>query len=368
MDSAETTAAFEGRPILQKHNGMKLFRPTSLVIAQTLADIPLLMPSMIIYSTVIYWMAGFKSEAGPFFTYLLFCYLCVLSFSGYFRMVGSAFPTFEDASKISGFGFTLLATYNGYFITTPSMKPWFSWSRFLSPMYYALEATVSNEFGGRNFPCDELVPAGPGYTDPAYQGCTAPGAGFGATSVAGDDYLRLALRFYHSHIWRNFGIIIALWIGFVAGNAFFSEKLPPAGSKKGYLLYKRGAGARLADLAEKPAAVEEKSNSQDNDQEKQPKDGGHVLTSNSIFTWKNLDYTVRADGRDLKLLDNVQGWCKPGQLTALMGASGAGKTTLLDVLAQRKVSLSLVNGISNRPGGLQISQIDRTLEMSRAKS
>lgn len=36
------------------------------------------------------------------------------------------------------------------------------------------------------------------------------------------------------------------------------------------------------------------------------------------------------------LLHNVEGWIKPGQMTALMGASGAGKTTLLDVLAQRK--------------------------------
>lgn len=50
------------------------------------------------------------------------------------------------------------------------------------------------------------------------------------------------------------------------------------------------------------------------------------------------------------LLDNVDGWIKPGQMTALMGyvlkiaircsrassVSGAGKTTLLDVLAKRK--------------------------------
>lgn len=32
----------------------------------------------------------------------------------------------------------------------------------------------------------------------------------------------------------------------------------------------------------------------------------------------------------------MQGWVKPGSLTALIGSSGAGKSTLLDVLAQRK--------------------------------
>jgi len=54
---------------------------------------------------------------------------------------------------------------------------------------------------------------------------------------------------------------------------------------------------------------------------------------NSVFTWKNLSYTVQGN---LKLLDDVSGYCKAGTLTALMGSSGAGKTTLMDVLAQRK--------------------------------
>jgi ATP-binding cassette subfamily G (WHITE) protein 2 (SNQ2) len=51
---------------------------------------------------------------------------------------------------------------------------------------------------------------------------------------------------------------------------------------------------------------------------------------------RNLDYTVDVKGGKRQLLDKVQGYTKPGQLVALMGASGAGKTTLLDVLALRK--------------------------------
>jgi ATP-binding cassette subfamily G (WHITE) protein 2 (SNQ2) len=43
------------------------------------------------------------------------------------------------------------------------------------------------------------------------------------------------------------------------------------------------------------------------------------------------------------LLDGVQGFVKPGQLTALMGASGAGKTTLLNTLAQR-INFGVVRG------------------------
>jgi ABC-type multidrug transport system ATPase subunit len=38
----------------------------------------------------------------------------------------------------------------------------------------------------------------------------------------------------------------------------------------------------------------------------------------------------------LDLLQGVNGYFKPGTMTALMGSSGAGKTTLLDVIGGRK--------------------------------
>ena len=76
-----------------------------------------------------------------------------------------------------------------------------------------------------------------------------------------------------------------------------------------------------------------------------------LVQNTSVFTWKNLSYTVSTPSGDRKLLDNVQGWVKPGTLGALMGSSGAGKTTLLDVLAQRKTD-GKINGsiqVDGRP-------------------
>ena len=49
------------------------------------------------------------------------------------------------------------------------------------------------------------------------------------------------------------------------------------------------------------------------------------MLTDSTFTWKDLDYTVKADGKDKQLLRKVTGYCKAGTITALMGSSGAGK-------------------------------------------
>lgn len=47
--------------------------------------------------------------------------------------------------------------------------------------------------------------------------------------------------------------------------------------------------------------------------------------------WNNVSYYL--NGKEI--LSNVQGASKPGQITAIMGASGAGKTTFLDILARK---------------------------------
>ena len=64
--------------------------------------------------------------------------------------------------------------------------------------------------------------------------------------------------------------------------------------------------------------------------------GAKLVRNTSVFTWRNLTYTVKTPDGDRVLLDNIDGYVKPGMLGALMGSSGAGKTPLLDVLAQRK--------------------------------
>ena len=76
-----------------------------------------------------------------------------------------------------------------------------------------------------------------------------------------------------------------------------------------------------------------------------------IATNESIFTFSDVNYTIPYGKGERKLLSDVQGYVRPGKLTALMGASGAGKTTLLNTLAQR-INFGVVTGdflIDGRP-------------------
>jgi len=260
--------------------------------------------------------------------------------TAFFRAIGALFSTFDGASKVSGFFISALIMYTGYMIHKPQMHPWLGWIYWIDPLSYGFEALLSNEFHDKTIPCvgNNLVPQGPGYMDPAHQSCAGVGGAIqGSTYVTGDQYLH-SLSYSHSHLWRNFGINWAWWVLFVAVTIVATTRWQAAGESGSNLVIPRERLGKHRHLAksDEESQVQEKS--------KKPSDSGvdedqvdqQLVRNTSVFTWKDLQYTVKTPTGDRVLLDNIYGWVKPGMLGALMGSSGAGKTTLLDVLAQRK--------------------------------
>jgi ATP-binding cassette subfamily G (WHITE) protein 2 (SNQ2) len=220
---AEVTASFMGRPILARHRDFSLYRPTSYVIAKAITDIPNLMMQVSIFSIVFYFMAGLQMNAARFFTYWLVTLFIALTFSSMFRMIGSFFASFNNASKVSGFWIMCVMVYAGFMIPVHKMHVWFRWIRWINPGTYGYEALLANEFKGLNLECvgAQLIPNGLGYTDAAHQTCTVPGVVENGSTIIGDDYVAQAYSFHAGNIWRNFGThdVIPSIAGFFANSS-----------------------------------------------------------------------------------------------------------------------------------------------------
>jgi ABC-type multidrug transport system ATPase subunit/ABC-type multidrug transport system permease subunit len=332
---SEVVDSFTGRPVLIKHKHFAFFHPAAFCVAQIFLDVPIAIFQLTVFSLVLYFMTGLEMNAANFFTYWITLFAVTMCQTQMFRGVGALFTTFDGASKVSGFLVTALVVYAGYMIARPSMHMWFGWIFYVNPMAYAFESLAANEFHGKTILCagTNLIPNGDGYNDSSYQACSGvPGATLGATFVTGDQYLD-ALSYSADHIWRNFGIIWAFWafnVLVTVGSTMLWSDSSESGSSRLIPYEKRHHHARASDEesqfgSQGATKIDEKDQSP-----------GILERNSSVFTWKDLTYTVSTPTGDRVLLDKVYGWVQPGSLTALMGSSGAGKTTLLDVLAQRK--------------------------------
>jgi ATP-binding cassette subfamily G (WHITE) protein 2 (PDR) len=185
------------------------------------------------------------------------------------------------------------------------------------------ESAMLNEFVGRQFPCDQLVPVGPTYADVPTNAttCAVKGSRPGENFVDGAEYLRVAFGFVDSHKWRNFGILVAFTIGLCAAHLYVSEVVAAARSKGEVLVFKRGALKKQ----DRKAGTDEEDQAAGKRKSMEKEDGAvesNVAKQTSVLHWKNVSYTVKSGGEERTILDNVDGWVKPGSLTALMGVSG----------------------------------------------
>lgn len=383
---------------MAKHKGFAFFNPFTYVIAQILSDIPVIFVQVTLFALILYFMTGLLMTAGAFFTYFALVYTNTMAVTALsvtsdpasldltdvandsFRMIGTAFSTFNNASKVSGLAVVILFTYSGCessvivvapiatlirfilldIVQKPVMKPWFSWIMWIDPLYYAVEGMLGTELRDRVFPCEgpNLIPTGPGYAGgPA--SCAGVGGSIG-TSVNGSEYLKF-LRFSATTAWRNFGVIWAFWFIFVAaskltgdGRSLLCTSADHTLRSAAVFLMTYGvnstAGGSQMEFARNATTLGDTSTYVvgPEDEEKQPSSNSPdlpaiktdatptqeraekaLIENKSVFTWQDLTYTVKTAEGDRVLLDQVNGFIKPGTLSALMGSSGMSFSLLI---------------------------------------
>lgn len=193
---------------------------------------------------------------------------------------------------------------------------------------------MAAEFHNLNFTCavGSIVPSGSQYTDEVYQTCAYAGNTPGSTIINGDSYLASQFGFSYSHVWRNFGILCLFTIAFIAITCWLSETMDWKLGSSGSVQYKpfsrwfqrQKSSETLNDEERSPVPVDFKAGPAE---QQQSQTEGKLVATESTFTWADLELDVKIGKESRKLLNGVSGYCKPGTLTALVGASGAGKST-----------------------------------------
>lgn len=107
-----------------------------------------------------------------------------------FRTVAAVTKTVSQAMSLAGVLVLAIVIYTGFVVPIPYMKVWFSWIRWINPVFYAFEILVANQFHGVEFACSQFVPS---YTVGDSFICGTRGAVAGQRTVNGDAYILQAV-------------------------------------------------------------------------------------------------------------------------------------------------------------------------------
>lgn len=338
----EILTQYSQRPIVEKHARYAFYHASAESFASILVDMPYKILNSILFNVTLYFMTNLNRDAGAFFFFLFVSFIMVLAMSGIFRSIASLSRTLSQAMVPASLLILALVIFAGFVVPVDYMLGWCRWINYLNPVAYAFESLMVNEFSGRNFTCTAFVPSPqiPGYEDVGAlnRACSTVGAIPGQSYVNGDAYINLEYKYFHAHKWRNVGILIAMMIFNHVVYVVATEYISAQKSKGEVLVFRRGnmpsrAKSDPEAASSRPIPTTEKNNNE----------VANIQGSTSVFHWNDVCYDIKIKGEPRRILDHVDGWVKPGTLTALMGVSGAGKTTLLDCLADR-ISMGVITG------------------------
>eukprot|EP01063_Lacrimia_lanifica_P030246 TRINITY_DN4783_c2_g1_i1.p1 TRINITY_DN4783_c2_g1~~TRINITY_DN4783_c2_g1_i1.p1 ORF type:complete len:1442 (+),score=614.07 TRINITY_DN4783_c2_g1_i1:79-4326(+) len=360
------------RGVFTRHKNANLFAGGLWAVVKSLWDIPLAVMECLVFVNVLYWLTGLSTAWDHYMYYLCALMMFNITMSNLIRSLVYASKDFSASQGITGTVVIILNFFNGFVLARDKIPVWWIWAYYISPSSYVYKGLVVNEYGA--------VECG------GQAGMDFVKADLGINITDGDKWWQLLYLFGFNVLFTLLGGVAASVINFDTTVSMF--KMIP--SKEG----EKHQAAVLAALAREQRGEEEADAPVMSDT-----DGGDATAvpasplrhAGAALYWENLSYTVPLttqersrkkkqeadDGaasptaaaspygsdsgspaasptaadieagvlaehdrtkavRSKTLLHQVDGYCKPGTLLALMGATGAGKTTLMDILAHRK--------------------------------
>lgn len=101
LQLSESFEAVAGRPMLSRHRQFAFHRPSAVVLARALVDIPFLLVQCFLSSIIIYFLANLRRDAGAFFIFYVYCFLSSYSLTALYRMCAAFSPGFNEAIRFS---------------------------------------------------------------------------------------------------------------------------------------------------------------------------------------------------------------------------------------------------------------------------
>ncbi|CAK84182.1 unnamed protein product (macronuclear) [Paramecium tetraurelia] len=138
------------RDVFLREENSKLYSTFAYFVGKSSIEIPFLILFPIIQQLIGYWMIGLNDQsASTVVIHIFVCILLGITGNSMGLMVGSMLQDSKNASGIIPMVLMPLIAFSGFFANQSLFMNWISWVQYLSPLKYAFEALIYDEYDTR---------------------------------------------------------------------------------------------------------------------------------------------------------------------------------------------------------------------------
>ncbi|KAB1222518.1 ABC transporter G family member 22 [Morella rubra] len=132
------------RALLSKERAADMYRLSAYFVARTTSDLPLDLVLPVLFLLVVYFMAGLKQSAGPFFLSLLTVFLCIVAAQGLGLAIGATLMDLKRATTLASVTVMTFMLAGGFFVK--KVPVFISWMRYLSFNYHTYKLLLKVQY------------------------------------------------------------------------------------------------------------------------------------------------------------------------------------------------------------------------------
>ncbi|XP_039022677.1 ABC transporter G family member 22-like isoform X2 [Hibiscus syriacus] len=134
------------RAMLGKERAADMYRLSAYFLARTTSDLPLDLILPVLFLLVVYFMAGLRLSASPFFLTTLTVFLCIVAAQGLGLAIGATLMNLKRATTLASVTVMTFMLAGGYFVK--KVPVFISWIRYMSFNYHTYKLLLKVQYQG----------------------------------------------------------------------------------------------------------------------------------------------------------------------------------------------------------------------------
>ncbi|KAL6136418.1 hypothetical protein ACLB2K_061713 [Fragaria x ananassa] len=138
------------RNVVYRERFAGMYSSWAYSLSQVIIELPYIFLQAVLFSTITYPTIGFHWSLYKvfWFVYAMFCTLLYFTYFGI--LVASVTPTFQVASVLASFCYTMFNLFSGFLIPQPNIPKWWVWGYWICPLSWSVKGILTSQYGDVN--------------------------------------------------------------------------------------------------------------------------------------------------------------------------------------------------------------------------